>query len=144
MQSFLLLAVVGLAVGFLIFGGDNLLELSGLPYYAAGHCGVAVAMMLSIWLHGRAASTQVKGATSHAVSARLTSLLGAAMFVKLLVLVFGFFALRQFPLGPTPAKFSDIAIFASTFAVGALVCQLGAALILSRALGRRHDAETTV
>lgn len=134
------LFVVGAGLGFLLFGGDNLLERAALPYYVAGLAAVGVAMMLSIWLHGRFAATRMPGATSHAVSARLTGLLGAAMAVKMGVLVLGFVALKQFPLSGEAAKFSHIATFAVTFAAGAVLCQLGTAWILARALGRRSDA----
>lgn len=131
------LAVVGLVFGFVLFGGDNLLASAALPYYGAGLVTAALAMVLTVWLHGRFASTQMPGATSHAVSARLTGLLAAGMAVKMALLVFGFLALKQFPLGDEPAKFSDITTFAVTFVGAALLCQLGTAWTLARALGRR-------
>ena len=131
-----MLAAVGVGLGLLLFRGDQLLERAAVPYYAAGFGCAAAAMMLTIWLHGRFVSTHMPGATSHAVSARLTGLLAAGMGVKLVLLVLGFFALKQFPLGAEPAKFSDLSIFAVTFAGAALLCQMCTALRLARSLGR--------
>lgn len=131
------LAAVGALLGFVLFGGDQLLERAALPYYCAGLAAAALAMSLTIWLHGRFAATQMPGATRHAVSARLTGLLAAGMGVKMAMLVLGFLALKQFSLGPEPAKFSDITTFAVTFVGAALLCQIGTAWTLARALGRR-------
>ncbi|MFN3240229.1 MAG: hypothetical protein ACE37K_01825 [Planctomycetota bacterium] len=131
------LAIVGTGVGLLLFGGDELLEASALRYYVVGLVLAAAAMMLTIWVHGRFAATQMPGATSHAVSARLTGLLAAGMGVKMALLVLGFLALKQFPLSEEATKFSDITTFAVTFVGAALLCQTGTALILARALGRR-------
>ncbi|MEC7724658.1 MAG: hypothetical protein VYD05_04010 [Planctomycetota bacterium] len=131
------LAVAGGALGLLLFGGDQLLGAASLPYYVTGLVAAAIAMLLTLWLHGRFASTQMPGATSHAVSARLTGLLAAGMAVKMGLLVLGFLYLKQFPLGAEPAKFSEITTFAVTFVGGALLCQIGTALTLARALGRR-------
>lgn len=137
LQMLVVLAVVGTGIGFLLFGGDQLLEVSALRYYVVGLVGAAVAMMLTIWVHGRFAATQMPGATSHAVSARLTGLLAAGMGVKMALLVIGFLALKQFPLSEEATKFSDITTFAVSFVGAALLCQIGTALILARALGRR-------
>lgn len=131
------LAAAGLGLGLLLFGGENLMEPSAQPYYGAGLGAAALAMLLTVWLHGRFASTQMPGATGPAVSARLTGLLAAGMGVKMALLVLGFLALKQFPLGAEPAKFSEIATFAVTFVGAALLCQIGTALTLARALGRR-------
>lgn len=130
------LAVAGVVLGFVLFGGDQLLDPGARRYYAAGLAAAALAMVLTIWLHGRFASTHMPGATSHAVSARLTGLLAAGMGVKMALLVLGFLALKQFPLGAEPAKFSDITTFAVSFVGAALLCQVGTAWTLARALGR--------
>jgi len=137
LQMMVVLAVVGVGIGFLLFGGDQLLEASALRYYIVGLVGAGVAMMLTIWVHGRFAATQMPGATGPAVSARLTGLLAAGMGVKMALLVIGFLALKQFPLSEEATKFSDITTFAVTFVGAALLCQIGTALILARALGRR-------
>ena len=136
-QSVIALVVVGGGFGLLLFGGDQLLGGASLPYYIAGVVAAAAAMLLTLWLHGRFAAAQMPGATSHAVSARLTGLLAAGMAVKMALLVLGFLYLKQFPLGAEPAKFAEITTFAVTFVGGALLCQIGTALTLARALGRR-------
>jgi|GEM_PF-3463053 len=137
LQSAVMLLVAGAGMGLLLFGGENLVEGAVAPYFVAGLCVAVAAMLLTIWLHGRFASTQMPGATSHAVSARLTGLLAAGMAVKMTLLVLGFLVLKQFPLGADPAKFSDIATFAVTFVGGSLLCQISTALTISRALSQR-------
>ncbi|MCK5941023.1 MAG: hypothetical protein KAI24_03560 [Planctomycetes bacterium] len=143
LQTIAVLLVVGTGLGLLLFGGDALLAETALPYYALGLGAACVAMLLTIWLHGRFAATPAPhgdpSVTRHGVSARLTGLLAAGMGVKMAVIVIGFVALKQFPLGEEPTKFSDIATFAVTFAGAALLCQIGTALTLARAL-RRRDA----
>ena len=131
-----MLAAVGVGLGLLLFRDGQMLDSAAAPYYVAGFGCAAAAMILTIWLHGRFAATHMPGATSHAVSARLTGLLAAGMGVKIALLVIGFFALKQFPLGAEPAKFSDLTIFAVTFAGAALLCQMCTALRLARSLGR--------
>ncbi|HEB54162.1 MAG TPA: hypothetical protein ENI87_12990 [bacterium] len=142
-QTIAAVAVVGAGVGALSFSGEGLLAAASLPYYVAGLCGAGFAMLATVWLHGRFAATAAPADADRAdflVAARLQTLLAAALGVKLAVLVVGFLLLKRFPLGPEPAKFSDIATFGVTFAAASLLCQLGTAFALARALRRRAPA----
>ena len=135
-----LVTVVGLGLGLLLFGGDALLPKDALPFYIAGLTAAGFAAMLTVWLHGRFAATPAPtgdpARTGHLITARLQSLLAAAFGVKLVVLVLGVLIIKQFPLGEEPAKFSQLATFAVTFAGAALLCQLGTAFALARTLRR--------
>ena len=117
------------------------LPAEALAYYVVGVGAALFAAMLTVWLHGRFATTTAAGGRSPA--SRLQSLLAAAFAVKLGVLVLGFVLLRQFPLAEAAdggAKFAWLATFAVTFAGSALACQLATAGALARALRRRPEA----
>lgn len=141
-QSLVLVAVVGAALGALLFGGDNLLAASDLPYYGAGLGAAAFAAILAVWIHGRFAATPAPSSsadpahTAHLITSRLQSLLAAAFGVKLVVLVLAVVVLKQFPLGEETAKFSELTTFAVTFAGAALLAQLATAFALARTLRR--------
>ncbi|MCB9879520.1 MAG: hypothetical protein H6835_18145 [Planctomycetes bacterium] len=166
--ALLVLAVVGAGIGALLYGIGTL-PMASLSYYLVGLCAAAMAIVVTVALHGRFAATPAPlgGARSGGagdnflVAGRLQSLLAAAFAVKVIVLVLGIVVLRQVPLpvfgaaatavsdaGDTSPKFSDVATFAVTFAGAALLCQLTTAFALSRSLRRpaasaRHGATPT-
>lgn len=143
LQCMVGVAVIGTLLGLLLFAGSELLPSTTLPFYIVGIGAAIFAAMLTVWLHGRFAAAKPRAGsdlaqTSYLMTARLQTLLAAAFVVKLVVLIIGVLALKQFPLAEEPAKFSELATFAVTFAGAALLCQLGTAFALARTL--RHNA----
>lgn len=128
----------------LVVWATGLLPAATRGYAFAGVGAALGAGVLALWLHGRFLDARATAPFAHdgqLLAGRLQGLLGAALAVKLAVVVLGVLYVQRILATAEPdVKFAATASFCVAFATASVVGQLATAGHLARALGRRNPA----